>query len=326
MTTDRCLPTAADRPLPANRRPPTTNRRPPTLLMSPAAAVHAPSQPDRYAVLGHPVAHSRSPFIHAQFARQTGQALDYVRVDCGPNGFVAAVRAFAAAGGLGVNITTPFKFEAARLAQHITARAELAGAANVLHLHSAGWRADNTDGAGLLCDLQHGAGFALAGRRVLLVGAGGAGAGVLGPLLSARPAQLVVANRSVDKAQALVERHAALAKAQAVVLLASGLLECADQASNGFDLVINASATSLQGAASPVPGRVFQPGALALDLMYGAAAQPWLNWAQSHGAHVRDGLGMLVEQAAEAFELWRGVRPLTAPVLQALRAELAAGR
>ena len=292
--------------------------------MSSDFATPASLQTARYAVLGHPVAHSRSPYIHAQFARQTGQVLEYGRVDCGPHGFEAAVRAFAAAGGHGVNVTTPFKFDAARLARHVSARAELAGAANVLRFDADGWLAENTDGAGLLRDLQQGAGFDLQGRHVLLVGAGGAGAGVLGPLLSARPAQLVVANRSLAKAQALVQRHANLAQAHAVELMACSL--SAAVLGRAQDLVINASASSLLRAASPVPASVFKAGTLALDLMYGAAAGPWLDWAHGHGAQVRDGLGMLVEQAAEAFELWRGVHPLTAPVLQALRAEIAAGR
>ena len=274
---------------------------------------------DRYAVLGHPVAHSRSPFIHALFARQTGQAVDYGRVLCPLDGFAAAVHAFAAQGGRGCNVTVPFKFEAAALAAHGTERARLAGAANVLRLDAAGWWADNTDGIGLVRDVEQGAGVALAGRRVLLVGAGGAGAGVLGPLLAAAPARVVVANRTLAKAQALVARHAAFARDHGVVLAASGL----EAPGTAFDVVLNASASSLQGAGSPVAAAVLQPGALALDLMYGAAAAPFLAWAAAAGAQPRDGLGMLVEQAAEAFLFWRGVRPQTAPVLAALRAELA---
>ena len=274
---------------------------------------------DRYAVLGHPVAHSRSPFIHALFARQTGQAVDYGRVLCPLDGFAAAVRDFAAQGGRGCNVTVPFKFEAAALAAHGTERARLAGAANVLRLDAAGWWADNTDGIGLVRDVEQGAGVALAGRRVLLVGAGGAGAGVLGPLLAAAPARVVVANRTLAKAQALVARHAAVARDHGVVLAASGL----EAPGTAFDVVLNASASSLQGAGSPVAAGVLRPGALALDLMYGAAAAPFLAWAAAAGAQPRDGLGMLVEQAAEAFLFWRGVRPQTAPVLAALRAELA---
>ena len=277
---------------------------------------------DLYAVLGNPVAHSRSPFIHAAFAQQTGQRIEYGRVLCPLDGFAAAVRAFAAQGGRGCNVTVPFKFEAPALAAQVSARARLAGAANVLKLDPDGWQADNTDGIGLLRDIEQGAGVALAGRRVLLVGAGGAGAGVLGPLLLARPAELVVVNRTADKAQALVERHAAVAREQGVALSARPL----DNAGTAYDVLLNASASSLQGAPSPVSPAVLKPGALALDLMYGPAALPFLDWARQAGAVPRDGLGMLVEQAAEAFHFWRGVRPQTAPVLAAVRADLAAGR
>ena len=277
---------------------------------------------DHYAVLGNPVAHSRSPFIHAAFARQTGQAVAYGRIECATDGFAAAVQAFAAAGGRGCNVTVPFKFEAPFLARHCSDRARLAGAANVLRFDADGWYADNTDGAGLVHDIEEGAGVKLAGRRVLLVGAGGAGAGVLGPLLEAAPAEVVVANRSLPRVQALVQSHAALAAAQGVRLLASDLVA----PGVAFDVMLNATASSLQGQASPVPAAVLRPGTLAVDLMYGPAAEPFMAWASSHGAVARDGLGMLVEQAAEAFALWRGVHPQTAPVLQALRTEMATGR
>lgn len=278
--------------------------------------------PDRYAVLGNPVAHSRSPAIHAAFARQTGQALVYEPVLAPLDGFAATVRAFAAGGenpGKGCNVTVPFKFEAFALAPRRSARATLAGAANTLRFDAEGWLADNTDGVGLVRDIEANAGVALAGRRVLLIGAGGAAAGVLGPLLAARPAQVVVANRSVARAQALVAGHAAWAATHGAALRASAL----DDADAGFDVVLNASASSLQGAVSPVPARVLAPGALAVDLMYGPAAAPFLAWARAAGAVARDGLGMLVEQAAEAFFVWRGVRPLTSPVLRALREQLA---
>jgi shikimate dehydrogenase len=282
-------------------------------------------QYDRYAVLGNPVAHSQSPFIHAEFARQTGQAIDYGRILCPLGGFEAAVRAFAAEGGRGCNVTVPFKFDAPRLAARCTPRAALAQAANVLRFDADGWLADNTDGIGLVHDIeQHAvathAAQPLAGRRVLIVGAGGAAAGVLGPLLETRPAAVVVANRTPGRAQALVERHWVLAQDCGVALSASTL----DAPGTGFDIVVNASASSLQGDAVPVPASVLAPGALAIDLMYGAAAAPFLAWAEAAGAQGRDGLGMLVEQAAEAFFLWRGVRPDTAPVLQALRERLAA--
>jgi shikimate dehydrogenase len=275
---------------------------------------------DRYAVLGNPVAHSQSPAIHAEFARQTGEALAYERLLCPLDGFEAALREFAAGGGRGCNVTVPFKFEALRLAAHCSPRARLAGAANTLRLDAAGWSADNTDGVGLVRDIEHGAGLPLAGRRVLLVGAGGAAAGVLGPLLAARPAEVVVVNRSAEKARALVAGHAAWALEHGARLAAAELSAPGEH----YDVVLNASASSLQGAPSPVPASVLGPGALAVDLMYGAAAGPWLAWARAGGAIARDGLGMLVEQAAEAFLIWRGVRPQTAPVLRALRARLAA--
>jgi len=275
---------------------------------------------DRYAVLGNPVAHSRSPVIHAAFARQTGEAVAYGRMLCPLDGFEASVHEFAAAGGRGCNVTLPFKFEALRLAARCSERARLAGAANTLRFDADGWFADNTDGIGLVRDIEHNAGVPLAGRRVLLVGAGGAGAGVLGPLLAARPAELVLANRSADKAQALVARHAAWAQAHGVRLSPAGLAT----PGTGFEVLVNASASSLQGQASPVGAEVLAAGALAVDLMYGAAAAPFLAWAGAAGASARDGLGMLVEQAAESFFIWRGVRPHTAPVLQELRAGLAA--
>lgn len=291
--------------------------------------MNAAHSPARYAVIGHPVAHSRSPAIHAAFAQQTGQVAVYERLLAPLDGFVATVKAFAADGsnpGRGCNVTVPFKFEAWELAKRRTPRAVLAGAANTLRFDTkdadAGWLADNTDGVGLQRDIEQNAGRALAGLRVLLVGAGGAAAGVLGPLLAARPRQLVVANRTARKAQTLVHRHTAWAAEHGATLSAATL----GAPGEAFDLVINASASSLAGAASPVPAQVLGAGALAVDLMYGAAAEPFLAWARSHGAQARDGLGMLVEQAAESFMLWRGVRPLTAPVLQALRAEVAAGR
>lgn len=272
---------------------------------------------DRYAVLGHPVAHSRSPWIHARFAEATGQPVDYGRLECPLDGFEAALRGFIASGARGCNVTVPFKFEAFALATLASERARLAQAANTLRFDADGVVADNTDGVGLVRDIEQHAARPLAGRRVLLVGAGGAGAGVLGPLLQAGPALLQLVNRSADKAQVLAERHAELAQRHAVALAAGGL----DAAGEGFDIVINASASSLAGtAASPVPAHALAPGALAVDLMYGAAARPFLRWAADHGAVGRDGLGMLVEQAAEAFYFWRGVRPETTPVLQDLRA------
>ncbi len=270
---------------------------------------------DRYAVIGHPVQHSRSPFIHTAFAVQTGETIDYIRIESPLDGFVATVQRFAAQGGRGCNVTVPFKFEAFALCPRPTPRALLAGAANTLRFDAQGWWADNTDGIGLVRDIERNAGVALAKRNVLLIGAGGAACGVTGPLIEARPAKLVIANRTRDKAAALVERHAAPARGCDVLLWAQGL----DDIDDAFDVVINSSASSLAGAGVPVHPRVLAPGALAVDLMYGAAARPFVDWAEQHGAVGRDGLGMLVEQAAEAFFVWRGQRPETTRVLRALR-------
>ncbi|HEV7915571.1 MAG TPA: shikimate dehydrogenase [Albitalea sp.] len=273
---------------------------------------------DRYVVAGNPVEHSQSPFIHAMFARATGEALSYDRLWCPMDGFADTVRRFAGDGGRGCNVTVPFKFDAFRLAAHHSERAALAEAANTLRFDAGGWFGDNTDGAGLVRDIQHNAGRPLVGHRVLMIGAGGAAAGALGPLIHARPAELVVANRTVAKAQALLDRHRALAAACGVSVCAATLHD----AGTGYDIVVNASASSLHGGAIPVADTVLKPGALALDMMYGAKAHGFVDWAQRHGATGRDGLGMLVEQAAEAFLQWRGVRPDTAPVLAALQQRL----
>ncbi|NML47944.1 shikimate dehydrogenase [Ramlibacter sp. G-1-2-2] len=268
--------------------------------------------------MGNPVEHSKSPWIHARFAALTGQPVDYGRRLVPLDGFPAAVRAFLAEGGKGCNITVPFKFQAASLVDHRSARAALAGACNVLRFDGSIIQGDNTDGIGLVRDLERNAGVKLAGRDLLLVGAGGAAAGVLGPLLEARPRRVVVANRTAAKAHALVASHATLAAANDVVLAASPL----DGSAGSFDIVVNATASSLAGDAVPVPASVLKPGALALDMMYGPAAAGFLQWAADHGATGRDGLGMLVEQAAEAFLVWRGVRPPSGQVLAELRAEL----
>ncbi len=276
--------------------------------------------PDRYLVAGHPVAHSQSPFIHTAFARATGETISYDRLLIPLDDFPASMTKLAASGVRGCNVTVPFKFEACRLAARPSARAMLAGAANVLRFDPDGWSADNTDGIGLVRDIELNAGCRLAGRRVLLIGAGGAAAGALGPLLEARPAELTVANRTPEKAAALVERHRPAAH-PTTRLRAATLGDCG----RGFDVIVNASSSSLQGGAPPVASDTLAPGALVVDMMYGAPARRFLDWAEAHGARSRDGLGMLVEQAAAAFEFWRGGRrPATADVLAALRARLAA--
>ncbi|WP_367067631.1 shikimate dehydrogenase [Oryzisolibacter sp. LB2S] len=277
--------------------------------------------PDLYCVMGNPIAHSRSPWIHARFAALTGEAMHYERRLVPVDGLAQALGEFAAAGGRGCNITVPFKLEAARLAQHCSERVRLAGAANTLSFKDGAIHADNTDGLGLVADIEQGAGVQLAGRDLLLVGAGGAAAGVLGPLLQRRPRRIAVVNRTAARAQALVASHAALASLQNVELLALDIQ--APEAD--FDVIINATASSLEGAAAPVPASVLRAGSLAYDMMYGPAAQGFLDWATRHGAQARDGLGMLVQQAAEAFAIWRGLRPPAGQVLGELRAAIAAG-
>ena len=279
-----------------------------------------PSTTDLYCVMGNPVAHSRSPWIHARFAALTQQPLDYQRRLVPLDGFAADLQQFLQSGGKGCNITVPFKLDAAQAAHTQSPRVALAGAANTLVVGKDGrLHADNTDGLGLVADITRNAGCAIAGKDVLLIGAGGAAAGVLGPLLEQQPRSIVVCNRTFHKAQALVDTHAALAQSQKVELQAKEQQGLA----GSFDLIINGTAASLQGAGIPVPASVLRPGSLAYDMMYGPAAQPFLDWAQQHGAIGRDGLGMLVEQAAESFALWRGVRPPSQQVLQELRAVLA---
>ena len=273
---------------------------------------------DSYCLLGNPVDHSKSPWIHARFAELTGQDLHYGKRLVPLDGFATAVAAFRAEGGKGCNVTVPFKFEAAPLATRLSARAELAGACNTLRFDGSEVFADNTDGIGLVSDIQNNAGVALKGLDVLLLGAGGAAAGVLGPLIEARPRRIVVANRTQGKAEVLVSRHDALAQAHGVRLEAPE-----QQAVQGtYEVVINGTATSMQGAQAPVSPAVLAHKALAVDMMYGPAAQGFMAWALEHGATPRDGLGMLVEQAAESFLVWRGVRPPSARVLAELRATL----
>ncbi|MBK1681893.1 shikimate dehydrogenase [Rhodocyclus tenuis] len=297
----------------------------------------------RYAVFGNPISHSRSPAIHAAFAAQTGEDIVYTAILAPLDAFAASVHDFIAAGGRGANVTVPFKEEAFRLAGRLTQRAELAGAVNTLIFAAPDGEAaagtpalitgDNTDGAGLLRDLEHNLGCRIAGRRVLLLGAGGAARGALGPLLAAGPAQVFIANRTADKAAALASQfarqlastwQAADATAQQVPTSASPAIAggaFADLAGQSFDLVINATAASLKGEVPPLPAGVHAPGSLAYDMMYSPDGDtPFLAAARSAGAaRCADGLGMLVEQAAEAFFVWRGVRPDSTGVLAAMR-------
>ncbi|MGP1682153.1 MAG: shikimate dehydrogenase [Giesbergeria sp.] len=275
--------------------------------------------PDLYCVLGNPVAHSRSPWIHARFAELTGEHLRYEARLVALDSFAATVAQLALDGVRGSNITVPFKLEAAQTATQCSERVRLAGAANTLSFADGAILADNTDGLGLVADITQGAGFDLAGRDVLLLGAGGAAAGALAALIAAGPRRIVVANRTLSRAEALVQAHSPLA-----LLHKTELLALTPQAlEQDFDLIVNATASSLSGAAVPVDARVLRPGCLAYDMMYGPAAQGFLDWAKVGGAQARDGLGMLVEQAAEAFAIWRGVRPPAAQVLREMQACLA---
>ncbi|ENO91028.1 shikimate 5-dehydrogenase [Thauera sp. 28] len=276
---------------------------------------------DRYAVIGNPIAHSKSPQIHAAFARQTGQTLSYEALLAPLDGFVRAVEDFRAEGGRGMNVTVPFKLEAFTLSTRHTPRAELAGAVNTLAFGDDGILGDNTDGAGLVRDLIVNLGCTLGGRRVLVLGAGGATRGALLPLLDCRPATLVVANRSPAKADELVALFTPHAGRAALAASSFDAL-----AGHRFDVVINATSASLSGALPPLPSGLYAPGAVAYDMMYGRGDTPFMAAARTQGAaRVADGLGMLVEQAAESFTLWRGVRPDTAAVLAELRRQLDAG-
>ena len=274
---------------------------------------------DHYCVFGHPIEHSKSPWIQSRFAELTGQMLLYEKTLVPLEAFKTTVEAFKARGGKGCNVTLPFKSEAAALATQCSPRVALAQACNTLKFEGDHIYGENTDGLGLVRDLVHNAGFNLKGRRILLIGAGGAAAGVLGPLLAEKANSIWVANRSVDKAVQLVARHDSLAQSEGVDCQAFGLNHEAIL-SQSFDLVINASSSSLHQAALPVPASVLQSNGLACDLMYGPAALAFMQWAQDHGTQARDGLGMLVEQAAASFQLWRGVQPPTQEVLADLRA------
>jgi shikimate dehydrogenase len=268
---------------------------------------------DRYAVMGNPIAHSKSPRIHTLFAEQTGQDLEYTAILVEPGHFPEAVAAFHTGGGKGLNITVPFKQDAWTLAALRSDRAERAGAVNTLLLKDSGEHfGDNTDGAGLVRDLLHNHGAIIKGRRLLLVGAGGAARGVLEPLLDQDPALLVIANRTPEKAVELARLFCDLGRVEGC-----GFSDLEGQA---FDLVINATAAGLSGTVPELPAGVVGRESWCYDLMYADEPTAFVRWAGAHGAvRALDGLGMLVEQAAESFFLWRRVRPDTGPVIDALR-------
>lgn len=264
---------------------------------------------DRYAVIGNPVTHSKSPSIHREFARATSQDIEYVAIESPLDAFELTVKAFRADGGRGANITLPFKEQAYRYCTQPSAAARLAEAVNTLVFEEAQVRGENTDGSGLLCDLTANLGRSISGRSLLLLGAGGAARGVLGPLKAARPARLVIANRTPHRAQELAKRFGGGVEATAFESLGD----------SPFDLVINATSAGLGGAGPDVPRGIFGKGALAYDMVYGRDT-PFLALARACGCETSDGLGMLVEQAADSFHIWRGVRPQTRPVIAALRA------
>lgn len=268
----------------------------------------------RYAVIGNPIGHTRSPVIQSAFARQTGQDIVYDAIEAPLDGFATAVGDFRARGGRGLNVTLPFKVEAFSLATDLMDRARLAGAVNVMRFDDDGVLADNVDGVGLMRDIQENLGFPIRGRRVLLMGAGGAARGAVLPLLEQRPASLVIANRTVAKARALGDQFSAYGD-----LETGGYAEVADRP---FDVIINATSASLRGEMPPVTGAVFSDGCLAYDLVYGKGLTPFLRLARDAGARIADGIGMLVEQAAESFFLWRGVRPQTRPMIDGLSVPL----
>lgn len=271
---------------------------------------------DQYAVFGNPIKHSKSPLIHAAFAEQTGQAMHYRSHKVELGRFAEAAAQFFANGGCGLNVTVPFKLDAFEFAQVLSGRARLAGAVNTLAKSEDGSiYGDNTDGVGMVRDIHDNLGWPIADRRVLVLGAGGAVRGVLGPLLKQQPASLLIANRTLEKAQALAEVFVDKGEVAAA--------QFAELENQQFDLVINGTSASLSGELPPLPSQILSAQACCYDMMYGAEPSPFMRWAASEMAWaVSDGLGMLVEQAAESFCIWRGVRPDTKPVIEQLRHSL----
>jgi shikimate dehydrogenase len=273
---------------------------------------------DRYAVIGNPVAHSKSPLIHAEFARQTGQDIAYEAMLAPLGGFRDAVQAFRDGGGRGLNVTVPFKREAWEIVDRHAGYALDAHAVNTIAFsggHATGY---NTDGIGLVRDLRDNLGCGIEGRRVLVMGAGGAVYGVMEPLLRERPARLAVANRTEEKAARLIRHFGKVTARLGFRNLDWTSYECLRD--ERFDIVINATSAGLTGAMPPLAGDIFAEGALAYDMVYGRTT-PFLEFARTRGARTADGTGMLVEQAAESFFIWRGVRPQTRPVIARLRGE-----
>ncbi len=274
---------------------------------------------DRYAVIGNPISHSKSPLIHTGFAEATGQAMTYTAIEGPLGGFAAAVDRFRAEGGKGLNVTVPFKLDACAYATDLADSARAAGAANALKFDGSRCLAENFDGIGLVRDIVHNLGHPVHGRRVLLLGAGGATRGALLPLLAQQPARVFVANRTVDKATSLVQEF--LARGAPPSLEGGGYADL--RPADCFDVVINATSASLGQELPAVPPTAVAPHALAYDMVYGKGLTPFLTLARQAGTpHLADGVGMLVEQAAEAFVWWRGVRPDTTPMIERLRVPL----
>jgi shikimate dehydrogenase len=268
---------------------------------------------DRYAVVGNPIAQSKSPVIHTMFAQVTGHAITYERIEAPLGGFAATVDAFRDQGGRGINVTAPFKLDAFAYATHASEAAKIAGAANALKFEDDDIYAENFDGIGLLRDIENNLNVAIVGKRVLILGAGGATRGALTPLLSANPNEIVVANRDVEKAKTLVHEIAAGSKVSAHATSYEAL------PNDYFDVILNATSSSLSQALPPISATLFACCTLAYDLTYGKGLTPFLKLAQQNsGAQIVDGVGMLVEQAAEAFAWWRGDRPETKGVIKAL--------
>ena len=282
-------------------------------------------KPDLYAVMGNPINHSKSPQIHRAFAQETGQKLEYTAIHVDHGGFAQAVSHFQAHGGKGLNVTVPFKQDAWKLSDSLTPRATRAGAVNTLILGSDGnITGDNTDGVGLVNDIVDHLGWDIAQKRVLILGAGGASRGVIGPVLEKNPQTLFIVNRTASKAVELASSFASMKHPETQSLEAGGYEVIKGKQ---FELIINATAASLLGEVPPLPDDLLAADACCYDMMYAAEPTPFMLWAEQHGAaQISDGLGMLVGQAAESFFIWRGVRPSVAPVISSIRQAMVSGK
>ncbi|AEJ02861.1 Shikimate dehydrogenase [Nitrosomonas sp. Is79A3] len=269
---------------------------------------------DSYAVIGNPISHSKSPLIHKTFAQQTNQAMQYAALLAPLDGFQATVESFRQQGGKGMNVTVPFKLEAYRLATRLTERATIAQAVNTLKFEYDEILGDNTDGAGLVRDIENNLGIPIAEKRILLLGAGGAARGVILPLLQQKPSLLAIANRTRGTAEALQDQFSAYGNIVMHIFMPSNA---------HFDIIINATSASLHDALPEIPAGVFAQATLAYDMMYRQESTRFLKFAQQNGTRqIADGIGMLVEQAAESFFLWRGIRPQTKPVIAMLKSQI----